>query len=145
MTIDNEAEEMAVEESTQKETSVWTLVHTLRTKNGLTLVEWVEAGNRLRRSWITAEMMDESTVAGKTVMADRPERGIPFGDDFAGVVSFKADPQAFEDELHRRGVWTYADVQLVDVQVALQHAYGSDYSQLLYAMKQKRNTNNQEN
>lgn len=138
-------EEEMDEVSTQKESSIWVLVHTLRTKNGLTLVEWTEAGNRLRRSWITAEMMDEKTVSGKSVMADRPERGIPFGDDFANAISFKADPQAFEDELHRRGVWTYEDVKLVDVQVALQHAYGSDYSQLFYAMKQKRNTNNQEN
>lgn len=139
----DDAEEKVVKR--EIDTPVWSLVHMLRTQNGLTLVEWTDAENRLRRSWITADMMDKDTVSGKTVNVDRPERGIPYGDNLANLVSFKADPEVFADALRRRGIWTYADVRVVDVQVALQTAYGIDVSDLMSEAIRLRKLNNQEN
>lgn len=110
-------------------------VKTIRQEDGLTLVQWRTDDGQLRRSWVVSSMIVQDSPTGKNVIVDRPERGIPFGDDLLQVVSFKANKQAFVDELHRRGVWTYADVasRVVDVQAALQAVYGVDLSAILNA------------
>lgn len=128
------------------ETPEWTPVQRLRVTENLALVQWTDAGNLQRRVWIPLDSIKETPDSGTGILADRPERGIPYGDDFANLIEFKADGQAFENALHSRDIWTYEDLKsVVDVQVALQAAYALDTSAVLNAVVQQRMKKNQEN
>ena len=97
---------------------------------GLTLVEWHD-GTKLRRNWVKPDMLTSDD--GQWIEVDRPERGIPYGDDFSSLANFKIDAEAFILALHERGVWTYSDVQErgQDVLGALHTAYGIGLSNVL--------------
>lgn len=126
---------------------VWTMGRVLRVRNGLSLAEWTDADNHLRRGWLTQAMIDPTPVPGGGVRLDRPERGIPYGDALDTLVAFKADPAAFADALRRRGIWTYADVagRVLDVQAALQTAYDVDALTVLQTARAHTRTAIQEN
>lgn len=128
------------------ETPEWIPVQRLRVANNLALVQWTDAGNQQRRGWIPEDSLKNMPDSGTGMVADRPERGIPYGDDFANLIEFKASGQAFENALHARNIWTYDELKsVVDVQVALQAAYALDTSAVLEVVRQQRMKKNQEN
>lgn len=97
---------------------------------GLVLVEWYD-GKTLHRAWIKPDMI--AVDNGQNIEVDRPERGIPHGDDLSVLANFKLDADAFATTLHERGVWTYADVLGMgqDVLGALKSVYGIGLSNVL--------------
>lgn len=104
-------------------------VQIIRQKGGFTLIEW-EEDNRLYRSWVLPEMVVDGSV-------DRPQRGIPYGVDFSGLVVLQASSQVLDTELKRRNIWTYEDVlhRAQEVLSALQATYGVDLAYILQAAK----------
>ncbi len=114
-----------------------TTVKTIRSDAGLRLVQWRTGDDQLRRSWVTPDMIVQDSPTGRGVLVDRPERGLPFGDDLQRVVTFNANAEAFVDDLHRRGVWTYEDVatRVDDVRAGLHAIYGVDLAAIVGAAK----------
>lgn len=97
---------------------------------GMTLVEWWD-GKTLHRAWVKPDMLTHDE--GTEIEVDRPERGLPHGDDFSVLAQFEIESDAFATALHERGVWTYADVLSMgqDVLSALHAVYGIGLSNVL--------------
>lgn len=98
----------------------------------LLLVEW-HTGHRLRRAWVTADMVEAKTDNAATVRD--PGEGIPYGVDWSRLVELHTTPADVEEELHARGIWTIADLRSnpVEVVAAIQAAYGFSRAHLLQA------------
>lgn len=101
-------------------------------KNGLTLVEWIVEGAP-NRAWVTPDMIDSDQ--GRTATVLSPEEGIPYGVDFAELVSTDVTPRMIDVELKRAGIWTFDDVrQRPDrARLAVASAYGFNLAELLKA------------
>lgn len=77
-------------------------------KNNLTLVQWGD-GEELRRAWVTPEMIE--SVNGENAQVIAPGRGLPYGEDWAALVTLTATPTQVDRELKRAGIWTLADLE----------------------------------
>ncbi|MFG0252982.1 MAG: hypothetical protein ACF8NJ_08930 [Phycisphaerales bacterium JB038] len=106
----------------------------MQRKNGLSLVEWTVDGVP-NRAWATPDMIE--TENGNTVTVLSPEEGIPYGVDFAEIVSTDVTPQMIDTELKRAGIWTYNDVvrQPERARQAIASAYGVNLAELLKAAR----------
>lgn len=111
-----------------------TPVQIILRKGGWILVEWTNTEGKLRRAWATPQMVRES---GPTPLADRPERGMPYGVDFSRLVTLSATSENLDTALKRRGIWTLDELRTrqQDVLGALQDTYGIDLAGLLNAAK----------
>lgn len=117
-----------------------TSVQTLQTKNGLTLVEW-QADGRMYRNWIKVEDVSHTSDGAQVV---GPEKGVPYGFDFARLVKLSVTPQMIDTELKRVGIWTAEDLRTrtAEARVAIQSAYGVDLASLLNAVRAWEKENN---
>lgn len=108
-----------------------TKVTPIRNKGGKTLVEWTYA-QKLHRSWVPSE--DVLVVDGEH-RVERPSAGIPYGNNFAKLLTPSVTPDAIDAELKRRGIWTIEDLRANPNSAlgALQSAYGVDLAQLYQA------------
>lgn len=104
----------------------------LQQDRDLLLVEWHD-GRKLRRAWVTADMVEAKTDNAATVLS--PGEGIPYGMEWSRLIELTTTPAAIEQELHRLGIWTLADLRSNPQQVvaAIQAAYGFARGQLLQA------------
>lgn len=126
--MDTPSDEKEPTKKTAKSTSV--AGRRVGEDKGLLLVEWYD-GKALHRAWVKPDMLTADD--GQGVEVDRPERGIPHGDDLSVLADFKLDADALTTALHERGVWTYADVRSMgqDVLSALMAVYGIGLSNVL--------------
>lgn len=67
--------------------------------NGVAVVEWQDDDQNWRRTAVPEEDID------------LPERGIDLGATFADLIDVGALPYAIDNELKRRGVWGFEDVE----------------------------------
>lgn len=108
-----------------------TEVTPIRRKGGLTLVQW-RRGSKLHRNWVP----DGDVVQdGELFVVDKPSAGIPYGQNFAKLLTPSVTPDAIDAELKRRGIWTIQDLRANPNSAlgALQAAYGIDLAQLFQA------------
>ena len=97
------------------------------------LVEWLADGKR-QRSFYPKDRLEKN---GGTTLAVCPEEGAPYGAAWAAALANFGLPdslaQAAEENLHRRGIWTGADLQRRRPQAvsALQQTLGLTISALL--------------
>jgi len=109
-------------------------VRIIQRKNGLTLVEWNDV-DTLKRAWVDGELLvEDNGLIGK---AYSPWAGIPYGMDWAKIISPSVRPVDFDRELKRRGIWTIEEARKKPQEVtnALRDAYGLDLAALLQAAK----------
>lgn len=109
-------------------------VSVVQHKNDLTLVEWSAQSGRLHRSWMKTKDVDiASDGTAKTV---DPGSGVPYGFDFARLISLETTPQAVDTELKKAGIWTVEDLRArpAAAQGAITAAYGLTFSSLLEAV-----------
>lgn len=108
-----------------------TKVTPIRNKGGKTLVEWTYA-QRLHRSWIPSDAVQQD---GEEYRVERPSAGIPYGHNFAKLLTISATPDAIDAELKRRGIWTIEDLRARPNSAlgALQSVYGVDMAALFQA------------
>lgn len=103
-------------------------------KNNITLVEWTE-GDQLKRAWVTPDMI--ATESGAVANVFNPSAGIPYGVNFAEMITLSATPADVDREFKRRGIWTIADLRArpQDAKAAIQAIYGVDLARVLQAAK----------
>lgn len=108
-----------------------TKVTLIRSKGGKSLVEWVYGG-KLRRSWVP---MDEVHKEGEEHRVERPSAGVPYGHNFAKMLTPSVTPDAIDAELKKRGIWTIEDLRANPNSAlgALQSTYGVDLAALFQA------------
>lgn len=101
-------------------------------EGNLLLVEW-HSGHKLRRAWVTADMVEAKTDNAATVR--EPGEGVPYGVEWHRLVELQTTPIAVENELHARGIWTLADLRSrpQEVVAAIAAAYSFSRSHLLQA------------
>lgn len=102
------------------------IVKTISENSGVTLIEWMEDG-QMQRSLVPSGEVSE---AGECLY---PERGLPYGINFADYIIATVTPDDIDRELKNAGVWTADDLlrkpQLVQGAVAA--AYGIILGDLL--------------
>lgn len=74
-------------------------------KDGSALVEWIDAEGKYRRAYVPLDKLDKGTVATKDL-----EKGIPHGLPWEKWIEVIATPERIANELRRRGVWTWEDI-----------------------------------
>ena len=102
------------------------IVKTISENGGVTLIEWFEDG-QLQRSLVPSKEVSEG---GECL---HPERGIPYGIDFADYITATVTPADIDKELKNSGVWTADDLLHKPklVQGAIAAAYGIVLGDLL--------------
>lgn len=114
-------------------------VQIVRQERDLILVEWRER-NKSKRTWVTPDMIVTKTDNVATVT--NPGGGIPYGVEWHRLIDLgETTPRKVEEELHRRGIWTIADLRSNPQEIvsALQSAYGFSRAQLLQAAERYEN------
>ena len=103
-------------------------------KNNIYLVEWTESGNP-NRAWVTPDMVVSET--SETAIVNNPSAGIPYGANFAEMITLFATPEDVDREFKRRGIWTIADLRAKpqDALAAIQSVYRVDLARVLQAAK----------
>lgn len=111
-----------------------TKVTVVRSKGGKSLVEWTYA-QRLHRSWVP---MGDVVKDGDGYRVEKPSAGVPYGHNFAKLLTPSATPDAIDAELKRRGIWTIEDLRASPNSAlgALQSVYGVDLAALFQAADQ---------
>ncbi len=102
------------------------IVKTLQERNGTALVEWIEDGQTQRALVPTSELSEDGDCA-------HPERGLPYGVNFADLIHIAVQPTDIDRELKNAGVWTVDDLLSKPklVQGAIIQAYGAVLKDLL--------------
>ena len=100
-------------------------------RNGMLLVEWMDGSETYRRNWCTKSMIESEE--GDSVFVHDPERGIPYGVEWHTHVELNASAADLGRELHKRGIWTPADIRENPdvVRGCLQIVYGVDLAFML--------------
>lgn len=81
-------------------------VTAIKTRKGKTLIEWIDSNGVPQRSFVPADKVSEDNTV------NHPERGIPFGVNFAHFVKgVEIDPVAIDRELKLAGLWSATDVR----------------------------------
>lgn len=114
-------------------------VRVVQQERDLLLVAWTERG-KSKRAWVTPDMVVTKTDNVATVTD--PGAGVPYGVEWHRLIELgETTPRKVEEELHRRGIWTIADLRNrpQDVVGALQAAYGLSRAQLLQAAERYEN------
>lgn len=105
------------------------IVKIIQERKGSAIIEWVD-NNEVRRSIIpTAELVGNECAY--------PERGIPYGIDFADLITIEVTPQDIQRSLNNAGIWTVDDLlhNPREVQGAINAAYGAVLNNLLRNVK----------
>lgn len=108
-------------------------VHIIRQERDLYLVGWTERG-KSRRAWITPDMV--VTKTDNVAAVTSPGAGVPYGVEWHRLIELgNVTPRKLEEELHRRGIWTIADLRNSPQEVvgAIQSTYAFARAQLLQA------------
>jgi hypothetical protein len=102
------------------------IIKTISENGGVTLIEWLEDG-QLQRSLVPSKDVSES---GECL---HPERGLPYGINFADYITTTVTPDDIDRELKNAGVWTADDLLHKPklVQGAISAAYGAILGDLL--------------
>ena len=77
-------------------------------QNGLMLIEW-QSGNEPNRAWVTPDMI--VSESGRSATVRHPEGGIPYGADWASLVTTQVDADEIARRLRQAGLWTVEDLQ----------------------------------
>lgn len=102
-------------------------VKTLKIKGQAALVEWDDGA--LRRGTVPAESLRNDQVDDDVLAM-----AIPHGEPWTLIIGdIEATPQAVEDELHKRGVWTAQDLlsKRGAARDAIATAIGADAAKLI--------------
>lgn len=104
-------------------------VTVVRTKGGLSLIEWKDENDIPQRAWVKAESILEGSVVVN------PESGVPYGLDFTQMVELKTTPEDVNREMRKAGIWTLHDLRANPQGAlgALMAAYGGTFSTILKA------------
>jgi len=112
-------------------------VKVIKIKGQAALVEWEQNGAP-KRGTIPARPLEEGYDVEKSVL----DMAIPYGEPWAMVVGdVENAAQAVEDELHRRGIWTAADLlaKRAAARDAVAEAVGASAAKLIrYAAERAR-------
>lgn len=102
------------------------IVKTISENGGVTLIEWLEDG-QLQRSLVPSKEVSEGGECA------HPERGLPYGINFADYITATVTPADIDRELKNAGVWTALDLlhKPKQVQGAVAAAYGIVLGDLL--------------
>lgn len=115
------------------------IVKLLSENNGTALIEWLEDGE-LQRAIVPANEVSAFTVSSGPVgyTCDYPERGLPYGLNFAEYITITVTPADIEKELKNAGVWTADDLLHKPklVQGAISAAYGAVLQDLIRNVRQ---------
>lgn len=104
-------------------------VQVIKTKKGQALVEW-QGTNGVRRAFVPSEKVKDGEV-------EHPERGIPYGADFAKHLTHLPAIEDIVNHLHTASVWTWEDAQANTGAIygAISQAYGPVLNQILGSIK----------
>lgn len=108
-------------------------VRVVQQERDLYLVAWSERG-KSKRAWVTPDMVVTQTDNAATVYD--PGAGVPYGVEWHRLIELgDVTPRKLEEELHRRGIWTIADLRNKPQEVvgAIQSTYAFGRAQLLQA------------
>ncbi len=107
------------------------IVKLLSENNGTALIEWLEDGE-LQRAIVPAK---EVSNGGECAY---PERGLPYGLNFAEYITITVTPADIDRELKNVGVWTADDLLHKPklVQGAISAAYGAVLQDLIRNVRQ---------
>lgn len=113
-----------------------TPVRIIRRKGGYALVQWVK-DEVSERAWVPLDIVDES---GTSAEVEGPERGVPYGESWSRHITAEISPRVIEQELKRRGIWTFEDYmsQPEVVNGALLSAYKQVHEQIAAAAKENK-------
>ena len=102
-------------------------INLIKTDGQAALVEWAEGGIPHRRIVPAAAIFDNACPP------EVLDEGIPYGLAWSDLVELSASATALEENLHKAGIWTGADL-LANVKAAygaLQATYGVDLAHLI--------------
>lgn len=105
------------------------IVKIIKEHQGSAIIEWIE-NDELRRSIIPTSELRGNECA-------YPERGIPYGIEFADFIHIEVTPQDIQRSLNNAGIWTADDLlhHPREVQGAINAAYGAVLNNLLRNVK----------
>lgn len=105
------------------------IVKLIHERNGTALIEWIE-DSQTHRAIVPADQVIDGYCA-------HPERGVPYGINFADYITIEVMPEDIDRELKRAGVWTVDDLhrQPQAVRAAINTAYGAVLQNLLHNTK----------
>ncbi len=107
------------------------IVKLISENNGTALIEWMEEGEP-QRAIVPANEVSESGECA------HPERGLPYGLNFAEYITITVTPADIDKELKNAGVWTAEDLLHKPklVQGAISAAYGAVLQDLIRNVRQ---------
>lgn len=107
------------------------IVKLISENNGTALIEWLEEGEP-QRAIVPANQVSESGECA------HPERGLPYGLNFAEYINITVTPADIDKELKNAGVWTAEDLLHKPklVQGAISAAYGAVLQDLIRNVRQ---------
>ena len=102
------------------------IVKLISENNGTALIEWMEEGEPQRAIVPSREVSEGGECA-------HPERGLPYGLNFAEYITITVTPADIDRELRNAGVWTADDLLHKPklVQGAISAAYGAVLQDLI--------------
>lgn len=107
------------------------IVKLLSENNGTALIEWMEEGEP-QRAIVPANQVSEGGECAY------PERGLPYGLNFAEYITITVTPADIDKQLKNAGVWTAEDLLHKPklVQGAISAAYGAVLQDLIRNVRQ---------
>ena len=110
------------------------IVKLISENNGTALIEWMEEGEPQRAIVPSREVSEGGECA-------HPERGLPYGLNFAEYITITVTPADIDRELRNAGVWTADDLLHKPklVQGAISAAYGAVLQDLIRNVRQLTN------
>jgi hypothetical protein len=69
------------------------------------LVEWLDAEGLYRRAYVPAALVQQGFVPALDL-----NRAIPYGIEWEKYIQVTATPQSLANDLRRRGMWTWEDI-----------------------------------
>jgi len=94
------------------------------------LVEWIDAEGMYRRAYVPLDRVRDNTVESRDL-----ERGIPYGLPWEQWITIEVTPESIANDLRRRGVWTWADINNHAALLAANKAF--DQGDFLRRVKQE--------
>lgn len=110
------------------------IVKLISENNGTALIEWMEEGEP-QRAIVPANEVSEGGECA------HPERGLPYGLNFAEYITITVTPADIDKQLKNAGVWTADDLLHKPklVQGAISAAYGAVLQDLIRNVRQLTN------
>ena len=108
---DHQEEAGVVEQPKPKKREALVDVIVLSQEGESALVQWIipKTNNRIARGYVEAAKIEDSKCEENVLAAAQPY-GVPWG-KLIDIEHFNITPQRIEDELHRRNMWTVADIE----------------------------------